>query len=506
MTKDVTVQRIFRFVVLSAFGALMLSGFQCASSELTTARNAMKKQDYVGAKTALSKMLTTEPANCEALMMLGEANARLNDVPGMVDAYRKVRSCNGLTPTMSNEVSIRLYNVWVVEYNEGIKAYNDAVSGTNDVAKYDEAIAHLTTARDLKPEFTEPLVLMGQSQEAKTDTNAALSTYKTWWEAEKSGFEVAKTRGIVLGMNRQQALRTLGTPLQTKMDSVEGAVIYKDRYDIGGRDFLIFAAMDNGAPDAVIEGWTYAPATTLSEPERWRSRTISMAPLKAMAFITYERGKEEEALGWCDVVASAKPSDQELGPLRTQLYQNLGKTDQAVAELKAALAKEPDNATYRVQYAGLLMAAERYDEAITEYKVVLSKDPKNETALYNMAAVYKNKASKAQMAERDKLQKDKNYKVDESFLKDLGTSAEYFERLRETFRYRDDLTVLEQLANIYEVRREKSKVKVIIMELEALSVKYATNKAYYQIMEGVYARNGMVDKAKEMEAKIKTMK
>lgn len=499
------MQRILRFVVFSAFGALMLSGFQCASSELTTARNAMKKQDYVGAKTALTKMLATEPANCDALMMLGEANARLNDITGMVDAYRKVRTCNGLTPVMSNEVSIRLYNVWVVEYNEGIKAYNDAVTGT-DAAKYDSAIAHLSAARELKPEFTEPLVLIGQAQEAKGDTNAALATYKSWWDAEKAGFDIAKTRGIVLGMNRQQALRTLGTPMQTKMDSVDGAVIYKDRYDIGGRDFLVFAAMDNGAPDAVIEGWTYAPSTTLSEPERMRSRAISMSPLKALAFMQYQRGKEEEALGWCDIVASAKPGDQELGPLRTQLYQNLGKTDQAVAELKAALQKDPDNAAYRVQYAGLLMAAERYDEAIAEYKTVLEKDPKNETALYNMAAVYKNKASKAQMAERDKLQKDKNYKVDETFLKDLGTSAEYFERLRETFRYRDDLTVLEQLANIYEVRREKSKVKAIIMELEALGEKYATNKAYYQIMEGVYARNGMVDKAKEMEAKHKTMK
>ena len=154
----------------------------------------------------------------------------------------------------------------------------------------------------------------------------------------------------------------------------------------------------------------------------------------------------------------------------------------------------------------MLMNQERFDDAIAQYDAVLKAEPNNETALFNMAAVYKNRAVKAQMAERAKQQADRKYQPDESYMKDLGTSADYFVKLRQNFKYRDDLTVLEQLANIYEVRREKGRVKEIIMELEALREKYANDRKYYQIMEGVYARNGMEDKAKEMEQKLGTMK
>jgi tetratricopeptide (TPR) repeat protein len=284
------------------------------------------------------------------------------------------------------------------------------------------------------------------------------------------------------------------------------AIVYKDRFDVGGRDFLVFSALEPGNDDAAVEGWTYAPPASLSEGEQWRSRTISLAPLKALAFVAYQRDNNEEALAWCDRVAKAKPLDNDLTPLRTELYARTGKSDEAMANLKAEIERNPANTGNRVQYAGMLMNQERFEDAIAQYEAVLKAEPNNETALFNMAAVYKNRAVKAQMAERAKQQADRKYQPDESYMKDLGTSADYFVKLRQNFKYRDDLTVLEQLANIYEVRREKVRVKEIIMELEALREKYANDRKYYQIMEGVYARNGMEDKAKEMEQKLGTMK
>lgn len=499
------MQQVVRTIVLSAFGALMLSGFQCASADLTTARNAMRKQDWASAKTALDRALVTDSANCDALMMLADVHARQNNVPDMVQAFKRARTCTNVTPAIMNDVSIRLYNVWVVEYNAAISAYNQA-GATGDTSLYTKAIGHLQTAYNVKPEYTDPLVLLGQTHEARGDTNAAMSTYTEWWNAERTGFDVAKSKSVTLGMTRQALLGGMGTPLQTKTDSTDNAIIYKDKYDVGGRVFIIFSALEGGNADAVVEGWTYAPAATLSPEEQMRSRTLSMVPLKSLAFYAYQRQQNDVALNWCNIAAAIKPSDADLGPLRTDLYARLGKTDEAINELKGLIAKDPSNVTNRIQYAGLMMAQENFTDAIAQYDEILKNEPKNETALFNMAAVYKNRAVKAQMIERAKQQADKNYKPDETYMNDLGKSAEYFVRLRGVFKYRDDLTVLEQLANIYEVRREKTKVKEIIMELEALRDKYAASAQYYQIMEGVYARNGMEDKAKEMEAKIRTMK
>jgi len=70
-----------------------------------------------------------------------------------------------------------------------------------------------------------------------------------------------------------------------------------------------------------------------------------------------------------------------------------------------------------------------------------------------------------------------------------------------SLKYRDDLIVLEQLANTYEVRKEPAKVKAVIMELEALEDRYRSNREYYRVMEGLYGRNKMMDKMKQAQEK-----
>jgi len=273
-------------------------------------------------------------------------------------------------------------------------------------------------------------------------------------------------------------------------------VIFKDRFDIGGRDIYTFSTREGTAVDGTLEGFTYNPPSTLTDAEKWRSRTTSVSTLKAMAYIAYQRGKLQEAYDYCTKVIELKPADAELVPLRTQLLQELGKTDEAMVQLKGLVEREPKNTVYRLQYASILSGADRTDEAIAEYRKVLETDPGNEAALYNLAAAYKNLAGTKQKIENDKLDKDKKYKPNTAYLDDLRTSADYFERLRKSFKYRDDLIVLDQLANIYEVSKDKSKVAAIIMELEALEEKYKTSAEYYRVMEGLYARNKMMDKMK----------
>lgn len=192
--------------------------------------------------------------------------------------------------------------------------------------------------------------------------------------------------------------------------------------------------------------------------------------------------------------------------MRTQLLQQLGKSDEALAEIKKLVEADPGNVTTRLQYAALLMQVERIDEAMTQYRKILETERTNTTALFNLAAAYKNKASLMQRAEQEKKDKDKTYKMNESYLDDLKQSAEYFEMLRKSPQYADNLTVLDQLTNIYEVRKERQKVKALIMELEALEDKYRTTKDYYRVMEGVYARNNQLDKMKEASAKAEQLK
>ncbi|MCX6139583.1 MAG: hypothetical protein NTX15_01930 [Candidatus Kapabacteria bacterium] len=494
------MKRSVVFYIVAATFAILAQGFQCASSELVTARKAMQGQDYIKAKAALDKALEANPNDCDALMMMGEVSEKLKDEDGMIDAYTKARTCPGIKAEQQTFVSVNLYNVWVARYNAGIIAFNGYVADKN-VAKLLESQTALEKALAVKPEYSDPMVLLGQIQEIKGDTTKAIEIYQRWWDMERPGFDILKSKTITMGATRGDVIKALGTPSLTKMDSVSDGVIYKDRFDIGGRDIIVFSIAE-GQADAKLEGWTYNAPSSVTEVEKWRLRSATVTPLKSLAYIAYQRGTYSEALTWTNLVMQMRPADQELVPLRTQLLQNLGKTSEAMNEIKAQIEKEPNSVLYRLQYAAMLSGATQYEAAVVQYKSVVELEPTNETALYNLAANYKNIASTKQRTELEKMDKNRNYRPDTTYLADLKSSADYFERLRKaSVKYKDDIIVLEQLANVYEVLKETVKVKAVVMELEALEDKYRASKDYYRIMEGLYGRNKMMDKMKEAQEK-----
>jgi tetratricopeptide (TPR) repeat protein len=500
------VNRSLAALAVLVTASLLMQGFQCSSTQsLKKARDLYSQKKLDEAKTATTQVLTADSSNVDAWLLLGQINKDQSDLPGMVSAFNNARAVPGIKPQQRDQLSINLYNVWAEYYNAGIASYNAYVSSKSDTDRK-AALDNLSMATTVKPEFTEPLPLKGQLLELAGDTTAALAAYGTWWEAEKPGFDVSREKRVTMGQTRADVLKALGTPITTKMDTAETTVIFKDKFDVGGREYYVFSAQESGKLDAAVEGWSYNPPASLSDAEKWRSRVMNLNPLKSMAFIHFNRGNNDQSLDLCNIVIGAAPSDQEIVPLRTQLLLNTGRSEEALNELRKMMAAEPTNTTYRIQYAVLLGQLGRDQEAIAEYVKVLETEPKNDIALYNLGAAYKNIASQKQKVENEKADADKKYVRNESYLEDLKKSAEYFERLRALPKYAADLGVLEQLVNIYEVRAEKSKVKGLIMELEGLSAMYENNLDYYILMEGLYARQKNMDKMKEMQAKQQELK
>jgi len=156
----------------------------------------------------------------------------------------------------------------------------------------------------------------------------------------------------------------------------------------------------------------------------------------------------------------------------------------------------------RQQLGTMYSNMERYAEALEQYEEVISMDPSNEGALYDGAASAKNLASSKQSEQIRLSDANPKHVVDTAYLRLLAKSGEYFERLRKISpRFRDNFVVIGELANTYEVRKVTSRVKELITELEALESKYATNRDYYRVMEGLYARNKMYDKMKLIQEK-----
>jgi tetratricopeptide (TPR) repeat protein len=495
------MKRHILLLISLTVAAVFTQGFQCSSSQLTVAKKAMAAKDYAKAKDALRATLQTTPTPCDAYAMLGDAHDSLNEQDSMLLAYRAALACNTLNPRLRDAITVSLYNKYAAAYNLGIAKYN-AFAQSQSIDSLKASRSALINAVTVRPDYTEPLMLLGEVNERMGDTAQAVTVYTQWWEAERPGYEAIATKNIAMGSARGTVIKSLGTPLSTKMDSVEGGVLYRDAFTLNGKQ-VIFSSFAEGANEALIEGWTYDPAPTLTEAEKWRARMANVQPLKNLAYIAYGMGKYEEALKWANAVMRAKPSDQELSALRAQSLQLSGKADEASEELKAQIQKDPSNVSARVQYATMLSGAEKYEEAIAQYKEVIRLDPKNEIALFDYGASCKNLASIRQRAELEKQDNNKKYVVDSTaYLPLLADAASSFEQLRKvSAKYRNDYIVISEIANVYEVRKELGKVKALIMELEALEEVYSKDKEYYRTMEGLYGRNKMLDKMKQASEK-----
>ncbi|HRE58792.1 MAG TPA: hypothetical protein PLW09_13315, partial [Candidatus Kapabacteria bacterium] len=75
-------------------------------------------------------------------------------------------------------------------------------------------------------------------------------------------------------------------------------------------------------------------------------------------------------------------------------------------------------------------------------------------------------------------------------------SAEYFSRYKNLPEHRRDFSLLVQLSNIYEVTRDITKLKLTIADLESIEPEHKTNPTYYEVMGGIYLRQGQKDKSK----------
>lgn len=506
-TTQTSVTKFTRILVLAGFAAFTLQSFQCASPEMSAARKAMKDKDYQKARTSAETVLKGDLDNIEALFILSNASQMMGDLQAATSALRRIQVSSAASPQQKNEASKTVFNLWVAEYNAGITTYNTFIS----TEKRDDAVkaaGHLTKAMELKPEFSEPLPLLGRIQLTLGDTAPAVVSFKRWWALEEKGFEIASSKGLVLEMPRAQVLRTMGTPIQQTSDSLQdGGRLFKDRYDVGGRDFMVFSTMGAGEVDGKVSGWTYAPASSLSAEEQRRTRTVTLEPLKNLALIEYAQKNPKGSFEWCTIVAKAHPTDGSLTPLRVRLYTELGRMDEALAEIQSLIKANATDMSYRITYASMLDAAGKGEQSRAVYEEVLGIEPANEAALLGLAAHWKGLAYEKQVAERDKAAKDPKYKRnDQLYFGDLRKSAEYYERIRKSPKYRGDLSVLEQLFNIYDVMSDSKSLAGIVRDLEALEPQYRVDPQWLMIMEGVYVRTNQIEKAKSIEARRKSLR
>ena len=137
-------------VILSM--VLGLSAFQCASTELTSAKLYIQQKNYTKAKEALEKEISKNAASDEGFYLLGYLNGEQGDLSSMMKNFDK--SLKISTKFEKNIVDYKKFQ-WQDSFNKGVSFFNKGTKfGTKDSSKvyFEKSIENFQNCTIVEPD------------------------------------------------------------------------------------------------------------------------------------------------------------------------------------------------------------------------------------------------------------------------------------------------------------------------------------------------------------------
>lgn len=495
-------------IVISAAALfLALTGFDCASTEMTTAKVAIKQKDFDKAEASLKKELAARPQNGEAWNMLSEIYEAKKMFPEMLDAQNKALAATlpALSQAEKDNIYYKRYNLWVASYEAARGAYVKALKG-DDKAGLQDALQRLDMATTLRPDYAENIYLRAAILHELKDRPNETKANKDYIEAVKADVDRGVAAGLAIGMKPDQVIAKLGKPAKSAVDSTGGFLRY-------ATDDLVIYFEPAVSDDPTVVGWKYFKG--VSVPERLKENTwyLRSAPTYTLGIDAYYAADElpeaektranalyDEALRYLQAVQKFDMTQDRVGQVIADIYGRTNRTAEAKAAFEENIRQNPNDPSLYINYGTLLVNLKDYTGAIENFKKVLTvadkSDSKYHDALFNLGAVYKNWGADLQKAAGV----NPSAKQIDEFSGKLRESANYFEQYR-TVHGKGDFGALSELANLYVVLDKKSELRGIVGELESLRADNERNADYWNTMSGVYARINDIKKAEEAAKK-----
>jgi len=115
------------FITLLFLG-ILFTGFECASTELTSARLYISQKNYAKAEEVLKKEVEKNPKSDEGWFLLGGLNGEKGDFTTAVEDYNKSLA---ISNKYQKDITNQRYSYWVAQFKAGDTYYKRAI-GTKD--------------------------------------------------------------------------------------------------------------------------------------------------------------------------------------------------------------------------------------------------------------------------------------------------------------------------------------------------------------------------------------
>ncbi len=500
-------------IVLAAMGLfLALTGFDCASSEMTTAKLAMKQKDLAKAEESLRKEVAARPNNGEAWFYLGEIYYEQGRFAEMAQAYTKAEA--GTQPAISTQeksrIVSRVVDGWVRKFNASRDLNEQAIEQNNDAALFRRALAELDTADMLRPGYPDHLFLRANIYTSMQDQANTDRAYRDYIRLIGPDVEQGLEMGLQLGMTADQLQSKVGKAEKIQVTDSTGGFAYYPAKNL----YVYFAPAQSGAR-STVDGWKFYTADD-PIPTNVREQlgiTLRSTAHYLLGYDAYSAGqtdpkKFDEAIELLRMVEQFDPRREDVGTVVADIYVRTNRIDEAMTRLDREIARDPKNPYPYLSSGRILSEQKAYQRAIDRFKKVLDLGLQDyekpvQNALFNIAAVYNNWGGVL----KDSIDNVSNRKPTdaqrEAYSAPLREAVVYFERLRAIGSRRTDFSILSELAKIYSVLGQNDKMKRTIAEIEAVEQidDNAKKASYWRVLSQLYSITGNIEKANMADKK-----
>jgi tetratricopeptide (TPR) repeat protein len=483
-----------RWVLSILLFAVSFEFVSCGAADIQSAKAYRQKRDFERANTMLERALKEEPTNDEAWYLYVVNLYDLNQLEKIADVID-----TAMLYSVSHRAELENFkrDTWGRLFYGGYQAYNE----NPESAEAQQAAIHLLeTAQKLSPDQPETYDLLGNIYiDGVHDTAKAVEIFSKELNAVSASHQQGVAMGLMLNQSPASVERAIGgAPAQKRMIPItqsDSAMIYTYPSKML---YVYFEHPPKNSSEWRLTGWRVTPI----ENQGLQVLRFSTTPYIYVANRAYLKGREalanhdtatatqqfDQAIPLLVMLQQVDPSNDDAAKLIPQMYTQLNRMDKAKDEYRKYVAEHPTREAY-VNYGTLLMNSQDYPGAAQQFQKALDIDPNYPSALYDLAATYRNWAKADQDAK-----KPATVITDE-----LKKSTDFFERLHNLDRRNYDY--IDQLFYNYKLLKLKDKAVSLLAELEGWKTSDAANDAqYWQLLGQLYA---FTDRPKDSEAAFK---
>jgi tetratricopeptide (TPR) repeat protein len=351
-------------------------GYQCGSTELTSAKLYIQQKNYDKALELLQKEVQKNPKSDEGYYLLGVIYGEKEEYERMTDAFNKSLAAS---KTYQENITELIQFHWAKEFNQAVKSFNAAQSSTNEDSTkihFDRAANDFQNAILIAPDSTDTYLNLAFVHIQTGSYDKAEETLKKFLERGKSP-EAYLYLGRILydkGVNQKETDSLASKESFNKAIQIleEGRKLYPDNSDILGalqnsyigaervnESMDVFKQAAESNPDSPQHQYNYGVillgANQFEEAEQRFKKAIELKPDYSDAHynlgVTY--------VEWGNFINEQAENTGEMGAAYKEKYQ------QALPHLEKVVELQPDNiggwdALYKV-YARLNMMKEAED-------------------------------------------------------------------------------------------------------------------------------------------------